>query len=282
MGNQLALMAQTRPGDQVVVEAGAHVYNYEGGAPAALSGLHITPVATPDGRLSWRRIEAALHPDDVHFAPPSLLCLENTHNRSGGLILPHETAQVLAGKAHERGLRVHLDGARLWNAHIATGLALERLAEPADTVSVCFSKGLGAPVGSVLASDRETIRRAHRFRKRLGGGMRQAGILAAACLYALDHHLERLAEDHAAARRLATGLAHPQLSVGHPVETNIVIVDVAEPATAEALLAHLRAREVLAVGFGPGRVRLVPNLDTDAVAIEAALVAINEFPGAGA
>jgi len=277
MGNQLALMAQTRPGDQVVVEAGAHVYNYEGGAPAALSGLHITPVTTADGRLSWPLVEAALHPDDVHFAPPSLLCLENTHNRSGGLVLPHETTQVLAGNAHERGLRVHLDGARLWNAHVATGLPLDRLAGPADTVSVCFSKGLGAPVGSVLAGDAETMRRAHRYRKRLGGGMRQSGILAAACLYALDHHLERLAEDHAAARRLAGGLDHPQLSVSHPVETNIVILDVADP-----LLAHLKEQGVLAVGFGPGRVRLVPNLGTSAADIEAVRIALNGFPEADA
>jgi threonine aldolase len=280
MGNQLALMAQTRPGDQVLLEAGAHIYNYEGGAPAALSGLHVTPVATADGRLAWAQVEAALHPDDVHFAPPRLVCLENTHNRAGGRILPAETAQVLGGKAHERGLRVHLDGARLWHAHVATGLPLDRLAAPADTVSVCFSKGLGAPVGSVLAGDADTIRRAHRCRKRLGGGMRQAGILAAACLHALEHHLERLAEDHAHARRLAESLAHPQLAVNHPVETNIVIIDVRPPATPEGLLVHLRGAGVLGVGFGPGRVRLVPHLGVDPQQIEAVVAALAAFPEA--
>jgi threonine aldolase len=264
------------------VEVGAHVYNYEGGAPAALSGVHVTPVAGDGGILAWRDVEAALHPDDVHFAPPRLLCLENTHNRAGGRILPHERAQVLAGRARERGLRVHLDGARLWNAHVATGLPLARLAEPADTVSVCFSKALGAPVGSALAGDAVTVRRAHRYRKRLGGGMRQAGILAAACLYALEHHLDRLAEDHALARDLADGIAHPQLSVGHPVETNIVIVDVAAPATAEALLAYLREHAILAVGFGAGRVRFVPHLGVAAADVATVLSVLNGFPEAEA
>jgi threonine aldolase len=277
MANQLALMSQTRPGDQVILEAGAHIFHYEGGAPAALSGVQATCVPTEDGCLAWAQVEAALNPDDVHFAPPRLLCLENTHNRAGGRILPLERAQVLAGKAHERGLRVHLDGARLWNAHVATGLPLAKLAEPADTVSVCFSKGLGAPIGSVLAGDEATIGRAHRYRKRLGGGMRQVGILAAACLYALAHHLERLAEDHLHARCLATGLAHPALAIHHPVETNIVVVDVEPPATAEMLLAHLEACGVLAVGFGPGRVRLVPHLGISRDDVDAALAALNSF-----
>ncbi|MFO7653399.1 MAG: low-specificity L-threonine aldolase [Candidatus Krumholzibacteriia bacterium] len=282
MGNQLALMAQTRPGDQVLLEAGAHIYNYEGGAPGALSGVHLTPVAGSEGVLSWADVAAAVHPDDVHFAPPRLLCLENTHNGAGGRILPQETAQMLAHEAHQRGLRVHLDGARLWNAHVAAGLPLDRLAAPVDTVSVCFSKGLGAPVGSALAGDAETIRLAHRYRKRLGGGMRQVGILAAACLYALEHHLERLAEDHAHARRLAEGLENPALAVNHAVQTNIVIIDVAPPATPPQLLEHLRGEGVLAVGFGAGRIRLVPHLGVSAAEVEASLAALNTFPGAAA
>lgn len=282
MGNQLALLAQTHPGDQVILEAGAHIYNYEGGAPAALAGILPTLIATDDGTLHWAQVAAALHPDDIHFAPPRLLCLENTHNRAGGRIFPLEVMMATAGQAREQGLRVHLDGARLWNAHIATGLPLDRLAAPADSVTVCFSKALGAPVGSVLAGDADTIAAARRHRKRLGGGMRQVGILAAACLYALQNHLQRLAEDHAHARQLADSLDHMQLAVNHPVDTNIVILDVARPATAEQLLAHLTAGGVCAVGFGPGRVRLVPNLDVSSEDVLHAVTVLNSFPEAAA
>ena len=227
MGNQLALRSQTQPGDQVVLEDGAHIYRYEAGGPAALSGLLVTCVEAPGGILDWPMVEGALNSPNVHCAPPALICLENTHNRAGGRILPQANVVRIAEQAHARGLRVHLDGARLWHVHVATGASLAELAGPADSVSVCFSKALGAPVGSVLAADRRTITRAHRFRKMWGGGMRQAGILAAACLYALDHHLERLAEDHAHAAMIARGLDHPDLKVNHPVETNIVILDVA-------------------------------------------------------
>jgi threonine aldolase len=282
MGNQLALLSQTRPGDQIILEAGAHIYNYEGGAPAALAGVLPTLIDNPDGCLHWEQVAAVLHPSDVHFAPPRLLCLENTHNRAGGRIFPIEVMMATAGQAREHGLRVHLDGARLWHAHIATALPLDRLAAPADTVSVCFSKALGAPVGSVLAGDTETIAAAHRHRKRLGGGMRQAGILAEACLYALEHHLERLQEDHARARRLAEQLDHLQLAVNHPVETNIVIVDVASPASAARLIDHLEAAGVRAVGFGPARIRLVPNLGVTDDDVEHAIAALNAFPEAKA
>jgi len=282
MGNQLALRAQTRPGDQVVLEDGAHIYRYEGGAPAALCGLLVSCVKTSDGLLVWPQVEAALNPDNVHCAPPSLICLENTHNRAGGRILPQAAVQEIASRAHDRGLRVHLDGARLWHTHVATSLELAELAAPVDSVSVCFSKALGAPVGSVLAADTETITRAHRFRKMWGGGMRQAGILAAACLYALDHHLARLVEDHEHARALAKGLDHPALKVNHPVETNIVIIDVAGPGQDEALLSHLENHGVLGVGFGPGRVRLVPHLEQSAADIGRAITVLNSFAGARA
>lgn len=280
MGNQLALRAQTRAGDQIVLEDGAHIYRYEAGAPAALSGLLVTCVQTVDGLLDWPQVEVALNPDNVHCAPPSLICLENTHNRAGGRIFPQATVRQIAGQAHSRGLRVHMDGARLWHTHVATGLALAELAEPVDSVSVCFSKALAAPVGSVLAADRATITRAHRFRKMWGGGMRQAGILAAACLYALDHHLVRLAEDHEHAQALATGLDHPALKVNHPVDTNIVIIDVVGPGQDEALLSHLENHGVLGVGFGPGRVRLVPHLQHTAADIGRATQALNSFAGA--
>jgi len=182
MSNQLALMAQTSRGDQVVLEDGAHIYRYEVGAPAVLSGVLLSCVKTADGIMTWPDVEGALNPEASYCAPPAMVCLENTHNGAGGRILPQSGVLDIAKEVQQRGLRFHLDGARLWHAHVATGLSLAELAAPFDSVSVCFSKGLGAPVGSVLVGDRSTITRAYRFRKMLGGGMRQGGILAAACL----------------------------------------------------------------------------------------------------
>jgi threonine aldolase len=282
MSNQLALKAQTSPGDQVVLEDGAHIYRYEGGGPGLLSGVQLTCVPTAEGLLAWPQVVAALHPDNIHYAPPALVCLENTHNRAGGRILPQEEVVRIGTEVHARGLRLHLDGARLWHAHVATGTSLADLAAPFDTVSVCFSKGLGAPVGSVLAGDRATIVRAHRFRKVFGGGMRQVGMLAAACLYALDHHLERLAEDHVHARLLAAGLDHPDLAVNHPVDTNIVIVSVQGAGGDESLLAHLAKEGILAVGFGPGRVRLIPHLEHSRADVQRVVDALNGWPGSRA
>ncbi|MDD5720072.1 MAG: GntG family PLP-dependent aldolase [Candidatus Krumholzibacteria bacterium] len=279
MANQLALGAQTRPGQQVILEADAHIYHYEAGAPGALWGLTTLLLAGDGGALTWRQIEAALPPADVHFPEPGLVCLENTHNRAGGRILPQTQVVEIGAGARARGLRLHLDGARLWNAHVATGTPLAELCAPADTVSVCFSKGLGAPVGSCLAGDRETIDRARRLRKRLGGGMRQSGLLAAACLHGVAHHLRRLADDHAHARRLAGELANPLLAVNHPVETNIVVVDVAPPGSAAGLLAHLAAHRILALSFGRGRVRLIPNLGVGATDIPAVSAALNSYRG---
>ena len=279
MANQIALRVLTVPGDQLICESDAHVYHYEAGGPAILSGLLVTRVEGDGGMPSWPGLAAALNPDDIHSAPPRLLCLENTHNRAGGRILPQAAVADVAGKARDRGLSVHLDGARLWNAHVASGLPLAELAAPADTVSVCFSKGLGAPVGSALAGDREVIERARRVRKIFGGGMRQAGILAAACIYALDHNLDRMAEDHAHARRLAEGLDNPALSFDHPVDTNIVIFSVRPAAAAPALLEHLAANGVLAVPFGAGGVRMVTNLMVGSGEIDRALAALNAFGG---
>ena len=236
-----------------------------------------TPVPSHNGLLDPDEVRAAICRAGLHYPEPRLLCLENTHNRAGGRILPQDSVIEIGRQTHARELRLHLDGARLWNAHVATGMPLAELAAPADTVSVCFSKALGAPVGSVLVGDRRTVDRAFRYRKMFGGGMRQAGVLAAAALHALEYHLDRLAEDHRHARTIAERLAHPRLTVGHPVDTNIVIVDVAEPATAEDLLAHLAENSVLAVGFGPSRVRLVPNLNVSADDIDRAVTALNSF-----
>jgi len=279
MGNQAAIKVHTRPGDQIILEDGAHIYRYEGGAPGLLAGVLTTCLQADGGQITWKQVSSAINLSDVHCAPPSLVCLENTHNRTGGRILAQENVVEIGAGAHELGLRVHLDGARLWHAHVATGLSLEQLVAPVDTVSVCFSKGLGAPVGSVLAGDSVAIKEAHRYRKMFGGGMRQAGILAAGCLYALENNLDRLAEDHHHAKMLATELDHPALKVNHPVDTNIVIMDVAGPGADQALLNHLENNGILALGFGPGRVRLIPNLDTSVEDVRQVLEVLNSFAG---
>lgn len=261
MGNQLALRAQSQPGQQLICHLDSHVHRYEAGAPAALSGLQVSCVVTSDGSMPWSEVEAHLNPDDIHCAEPALLCFENTHNRCGGRVLDSGSAEDTARRARERGLRVHLDGARLWNAAVATGRSMRELASFADTVSVCFSKGLGAPVGSVLAGDEATLRRARRLRKQWGGGMRQVGVLAAACLYALDHHVERLADDHTRARRLAAGVEHPELRLTRAPETNIVLFDVVSGRDSRSIAADLAAVGVLVSSFGSRRIRMVTHLD---------------------
>jgi len=265
MANQCAVGAQLNPGEMLILEASAHIYLYEAGAPGALWGAHTNLVPGDGGALTWARIAETLPPDDVHYAAPALVCLENTHNKAGGRVLPQPTVVDVADGAHARGLRVHLDGARLWNAHVASGVPMDELCAPVDTVSVCFSKALGAPVGSCLAGDAAVIARARRLRKRLGGGMRQSGLL------------ERLAEDHAHARRIADELDNTLLAVNHAVDTNIVVVDVASPGTAQGLLAHLASREVAALSLGPTSVRLIPNLGVSSRGMDAVLAALNSY-----
>jgi threonine aldolase len=200
MVNQLALRAHTEPGDEVILDGNAHIYYYEGGAPAALAGVMCRCLPGVRGIFTAADLEAVLRPADQHFAPTRLVCLENTHNRGGGKIWPQELVREIGTLTRERGIRLHLDGARLWNAAVARGISERELAAEFDSVAVCFSKGLGAPVGSALCGSREFIQRARRFRKMFGGGMRQAGIIAAGALHALEHHRGRLAEDHANAR----------------------------------------------------------------------------------
>jgi threonine aldolase len=275
MGNQLALRAHTEPGDQLVCHADAHVLHYEGGAPAALSGLQVSTVTTPDGSMPWAGVEARLHPDDVHCAPPRLVAFENTHNRCGGTIHDQAILEDCAGRASARGLATHLDGARLANAAIATGKSLADLCAPVDSVSICFSKGLGAPVGSVLAGSAGFVRRARRFRKQWGGGMRQAGILAAAASFALDHHFDRLAEDHDRARVLAAELDHPQWRLRGQPRTNIVLFDLFEGPDSASWTRRLAERGVLVSAFGPRILRMVTHLDVDDSGLERAIETIN-------
>ena len=276
MGNQLAVASLTSPGDQVLLESESHIFLYEQGGIAANSGCLAHVVPGSRGQLPADALGAAIRSaEDDHVARISLICTENTHNRAGGAIVPLESLRALAADVHARGVRVHLDGARLWNASVATGVPVADWAATADTVMMCFSKGLGAPVGSILVGETATIRRARRVRKRWGGGMRQVGVLAAACLYALDHHVERLAIDHARARLLAAGMRLPGVSVIEP-ETNIVIATLAPPLEVPAVLEALKARGVWLVGFGTGRIRAICHLDVDDAGVERAIAAFRE------
>jgi threonine aldolase len=273
--NLVAIMSHCGRGDEYIVGQMAHTYRWEGGGAAVLGSVQPQPLEHQvDGTLALAAIEAAIKPDDSHFARSRLLCLENT---LGGKVLPMAYMAEATALARSRDLVTHLDGARLFNAAVALdGDAKANAREIAahfDSVSVCFSKGLGAPVGSALIGSRRLVRAAHRWRKMLGGGMRQAGILAAAALHALDHHVERLAEDHALARRLAEGLQGlPGLTVETP-QTNIVFADL-RAERAAGLMDHLKARGVLATGLY--RLRFVTHLDVDAAGIDRAVAAVRE------
>lgn len=269
MTNQIGVFVGTGRGDEVLLHEDAHIFNYEAGAPALLSGVQIRPLPGRNGVIGTETLRRAVRPENAHFARPVLLCLENTHNVAGGRVYPLDDFAEVAGAARDLGLRVHLDGARLFNAQAATDIPAQEWCQHADTVSVCSSKGLGAPVGSLLAGDRETIEEARRARKVFGGGMRQAGIIAAAALYAFEHNVERLAEDHRRARRLASGLENAGCIVETP-ETNIVLVRVEEPSR---LLAALAREDVLATAGGSGTVRLCTHLDITDEDVEAAVAA---------
>ena len=270
--NLCALLAHCGRGDEYLVGQLAHTYRYEGGGAAVLGGIQPQPITQqPDGTLALAEIEAAIKPDDAHFARSRLLALENTWN---GKVLPAGYTEQAVALARRHGLATHLDGARLFNAAVASGVAAGQIAGQFDSVSVCFSKGLGAPVGSALCGSRDFIKRAHRIRKQTGGGMRQVGLLAAAALYALDHHIDRLTEDHALAQRLYNGLAAlPGISATAP-HTNIVFAQVAD-GRGPALLAHLQSRGVLATGLIG--LRFVTHLDVDTGGIDRAIAAAAEF-----
>lgn len=280
MANQVAIRCHTQPGDEILLDAYSHIYWYEGGAPAALSGVNCRVLPGLNGIFTAEQVRSALRPVNIHYATTRLLTLENTHNRGGGSIWPLPQQQAVCAVAREAGISIHLDGARLWNASVATGISESDYASDFDSVSVCFSKGLGAPVGSALAGSGEFIERARRFRKQFGGGMRQSGIIAAAALYALTHHRTRLAEDHAHAKRLVKGLntIHGIRVNSDDVVTNMVYIDI-EDRTAEILAGQLRERNVLVLPTGPNTVRAVTSLEVVADDIERVIETIREALG---
>ncbi len=261
MANQIALLVLTRRGDEVVIGEGAHLAEFESGAGAAWSGVQFV-VAGRGGLFSAGEAEEAIRPDRLMYPRTRVIAVENTHNRAGGRVFPLDELRRIGELGRRRGLGLHLDGARLWNASVASGEPEASLAAPFDTVSVCFSKGLGAPVGSALCGRPALIEEARRYRKMLGGGMRQAGILAAACLFALDHHRQRLADDHRAARDAAIILSSARGAIvdTRSVETNIVNVGLAK-RNAHAVVADAATRGVLVNATGPGTLRLVTHLD---------------------
>jgi threonine aldolase len=282
--NLCAILSHCGRGDEYIVGQQAHCYRWEGGGAAVFGSVQPQPLDhAPDGTLPLAQIEAAIKPDDAHFARTKLLALENT---LGGKLLPFEYVQAATDLAKRKGLQRHLDGARLFNAATAQAALnkrsdiraeARRIAQCFDSVSVCFSKGLGAPIGSALVGSREFIARAHRIRKMAGGGMRQAGLLAAAASHALDHHVDRLADDHALAQRLAQGLEGIEGLVVEAPHTNIVFVDLTGAAQARSseLIASLNSQGILATGLY--RLRFVTHLDVDAAGVDRAVAAIRAF-----
>lgn len=280
MANQTAVHVLSRPGTEVIIEQDGHILNYEAGAASHWSGVQMRPVPAPHNLMTAARVAEAVRPPGRYSLPTSLVCLENTHNAGGGRVLPVDDLAAIGELCHELGLPLHLDGARLWNAAAASGVAPGEYAAHADTVMVTLSKGLGCPVGSMLAGDERTMERAWLVRRRFGGGMRQAGILAAAGLYALDHHLDRLTEDHAHAKLLASLVGElPGVEVVEP-ETNIVMIDLpGDGPDAASVIASMTGRGVLISQFGGYRLRAVTHMDVDEAGIRrvaAALEAVLE------
>jgi threonine aldolase len=282
MTNQIGIRVHCEPGDEFLCDYNAHIYVYEQGAFAQLSGLVSHTLPGRDGILDLEQIQPAVRAGNDHSVRTRLICLENTHNRGSGRIYPLEKIQSISTWARSQGLKMHLDGARLWNAIAATGIDAKTWSDPFDSVSVCFSKGLGAPVGSCLAGDRDFIKKTKRARKLFGGGMRQSGILAAAAIYALDHHRQRLVEDHRHATQLARTIRELNgLSIlSESIDTNIVIFKI-EPqlGTANDFLRKLRSKGVEAMATGPQNIRLVTHLDLSSSQIEEACDALRFAAG---
>jgi threonine aldolase len=282
MANQASIRAHTEPGDEIICHEDSHIVQYETGAPAALSGCMVRMLRGPRGQFTPEDVRRAVRPNNVHGPVSKLVVVENTQNRGGGSVWEMDVIRGVSRVAREAGLRLHLDGARLWNASVASGVAMRDYAAEFDSVSCCFSKGLGAPAGSAVAGTAPFIARVRRFRKMFGGAMRQSGVLAAAAVHAMEHHVRRLADDHANAKRLASGIREiaglslePE-QAAHGVETNIVYFDLAPslPFDGAGLCARLKERGVLMLATGPRRVRAVTHLDVDASGIDRAIAEI--------
>jgi threonine aldolase len=279
MSNQICVKAHTQPGDELLCESTCHIYVNEAGAPAALSGVTCRTIEGDYGILDLSQLEDKIRPVNDHQVRTRLVALENTHNRGGGRIYPLDKIAAISSWAHQQGLLMHLDGARLWNAIVATGIPADEWAKYFDSVSVCFSKGLGAPIGSALAGPRQFVTRAKRIRKMLGGGMRQAGMVAAGAVFALEHHLDRLVEDHRNAQVVAQAVADtPGLLLDPPeVETNLVFFDVdPDLGTAKDIAAALKQRGVLVHIPGPQTIRACTHLDVSAAQAERAAEIIRQ------
>lgn len=278
-GNQVCINAHTRPGQEIIVDRQSHIFNYECGGPALLAGVQLYPIDGQNGVITSKQVDFAVRHDDVHYPQTALVCLENTNNRCGGTIFPLDEIKRISEFARSKGLKMHLDGARLWNASVATGISIREYASYFDSVMLSFSKGIGAPVGSVVVGDRNFIERAYYYRKVYGGGWRQAGILAAGCLYALENHFERLAEDHRRARTFAEEISRiPAVKIDlNTVETNIVIFDVDLPDFhAEKFLKRLEENNVLMLEIDPNRIRAVTHLDLTDEDVEYAVEVIKK------
>ncbi len=281
MANQLAIRAQCEPGDEVICHKDNHIIHYETGGPAALSGVMIRTADGPLGQWGPDLLTDLVREPNAHNPFSKLVVLENTHNRGGGSVWHLAKVQEISEAAHAQGLKMHLDGARLWNACIASGRKPSEYADHFDTISCCFSKGLGAPVGSAVCGSKATVARMHRFRKMFGGAMRQAGVLAAAAVHALDHHYDRLEKDHHHARLLSMGLAEiTGLDIAMPVATNMVFIDI-NPAigSANEFCGKLKTHGVLALPSAPQRVRLVTHLDVTRADIESTITACAKVTG---
>lgn len=277
-GNLLGVLSHTQRGDEVIVGDQCHIFHYEVGGAAVVGALQLRALPNADGTIEPSAVEAAIRPRDVHAPRTGLICLENTHNRNGGAPLSAAQTSAVAEVAHRHGVPIHLDGARVFNAAVALGVDVKDLTAPVDSVTFCLSKGLAAPVGSVLCGPREYIETARKYRKMLGGGMREAGIIAAAGIIALNAMVDRLAEDHENARVLAEGLAEiPGIAIDPTkARTNLVFFDVTAPLGAEGLVARLREGRVYANVSGPNRIRLVTHFGIDRSDIERALRLIRE------
>lgn len=273
-GNQVAVLAQARAGEEIILEADSHIFMYEAAAHSAFAGVQTRTISGTRGAMNPEDVRAAIRTTNIHHPRTSLICVENTHNRAGGTIVPVDNLRAICEIAQEHGVPVHMDGARLFNAVVGTNGKATDFTQYVDTVQICFSKGLGAPIGSLVAGSTETIHRARIWRKRLGGGMRQAGVIAAPALLALTQRIDRLAEDHANAKRHASALAElPGISIDlDSVHTNIVIANVSGTGLSElAFIDELQKAGVLATDFGPELVRFVTHKDVTEADIRQAI-----------